>query len=316
MVKVTEGLYVKVTRHFHYSDFGVRTNGEQRYTGRRYIQGWAPGTGFFVRDSESHTYRQFVRKQVSRQRPRYWRFLLGMEPDFVKEIKAVGDALAVCSDSYKRQLLESYQNALSVARVEERMQRIIRGIKNKIGHKSNKFFVSVLSHYKSKVAQLEADMKSVEYDVKDHCSPATYAAYTEMVEAFIKLAACRRVWHYNDEVKGNFVQVHFDLGVFDYIRSENFLPVMRDSLGVHYYILPDCVLVAHSSVDFEIVPHSEVSIIFQELSIEEPVEVLSSRLGDAASMIRIPRFNVTYYFNHVRPVVCFTEAYEKLKATL
>ena len=91
---------------------------------------------------------------------------------------------------------------------------------------------------------------------------------------------------------------------------------MRNSRGGRYYLLPDCVLVERSSVDFDLVPLKNLTMVCQELAIEEPVEMLSSRLGDAASMIRIPDLDLSYYFNHVRPIVNFVKAVDKLKATL
>lgn len=315
-VKVTEGLYVRISQHFHYSDFGVRDSGEQRYNGRRYIMEFAPGTGFIERESESHSYHQNIRKRLAKQKPRYWRLLLGKEPDFSREMQAVEKTMAQCSDPAKRRILEHYQNALSVARTEERIQRIIRGIKDKMGHKSNKFLVSVMSHYKSKINQLMKDMDDVVMHVRDLCSPDTLAAYEATVEAFTRVAACRRVWHYNEKIRGRFAQVYFDLGVFDYIHSELYLPLIRDSKGTLFFLLPDSLIVAHSSTDFEVVPLKDLTIVFQELSIEEPVEVLSTRLGDAASMIKVPALDLTFYFNHVRPIAHFVECVDRLKATL
>lgn len=315
-VKVTEGLHVRISNHFYYSDFGIRDSSEHRYNGRRYVMEFGPGSGFFERESESHSYNQHIRKRLAQQKPKYWRMLLGLEPDFGRSIAEVDTAVATCTDPYKRRILEHYQNALSVARTEERIQRIIRGIKDRIGHKSNKFLVSVMSHYKSKISQLEGDMRTVELHVKDLCTPDTLAAYDAAVEAFVKVAACRRVWHYNEKVRGRFAQVYFDLGTFDYIQAESYLPLIRDSRGTLYFLLPDALIAAHSNIDFEVIPLKNLTIVFQELSIEEPVEVLSSRLGDAASMIKIPSLDLTFYFNHVRPIAHFVECIDRLKETL
>ena len=52
------------------------------------------------------------------------------------------------------------------------------------------------------------------------------------------------------------------------------------------------------------------------MAIQETVEVISSRLGDAASMMRIPELNLTWHFNHVRPIMQFIGAYEALQKTL
>ena len=315
-VKITEGLRVRVSNHFYYSDFGIVDSSEQRYTGRRYIQEGTPGTGFIERESDSHSYCQFIRKSLAAQQPKYWRLLLGKEPSFDKELVAAGKALNLCTDQRKRQILECYHNALSIARTEERMQRIVRGIKDKIGHKSHKYLVSVMSHYKSKILHLERDIKGVVFNVKDSCSAATYAAYEQMVDAFTRVAACRRVWHNCDHDKKHLAQVYFDLGAFDYIHSPIYLPFMRDSHGKKYLFLPDSLIVARTSVDFDVLPLKDLTVIFQELSIEEPTEILSSRLGDAASMIKFPGIDLTFYFNHVRPIAQFVESIERLKATL
>lgn len=315
-VKVTEGLYIRRSNHFYYTDFGVRDGAERHYSGRRYINTGVPGTGFMERESESHSYHKFVREIVARQKPRYWRLLLGKEPSYEKELKRAKTALAAADDPLKRQILDSYVNALSVGAAEERLERTVRGIKDKIGHKSNKFLVSVMSHYKNKISQLGHDMRSVELHVEDTCTEEQYEAYKQMVEAFSKVADCRRVWHANENTREVYQQVFFDMGIFDFIRSDNYLPMLRDSNGVNYYLLPTAMIVARDTVDFDIVPLKRLTIVCQELAIQETVEVISSRLGDAASMVRIPEMNQTWYFNHVRPIMHFVGAYEALQATL
>jgi len=315
-VKAAEGLHVKISNHFYYSDFGIRNTGETRYGGRRYILTGAPGTGFFERESESHSYHMFVRKHVAKTKPSYLRMVLGKEPNFGKAIEEGNKALASSTDQRQRELLECYVNALTVARKEERIQRVIRGIKDKMGHKSNKFMVSVLSHYKNMVRQLESDMDSVVWHVKDHCSAETYEAYSKVVDAFTRVASCRRIWFYAPLRKESYSQVFFDMGVFDYIRNEAFLPLMRDPKGVHYYLLPDAMIVARSSFDFDVVPLKTLTIVSQELAIEEPTEAMLGQMGDAASMIKIPEFDLNFYFNHVRAVVDFVRAVDRLKETL
>ena len=115
-VHVTEGLFVKVSRHFMYTDFGIRDNGEMRFTGRRFVMDSTPGSGFIERDSESHSYHQFVRKGLAHQKkPSYWRFLLGKEPSFKREIAAVRRALPDCDTKRRREILECYLNALVIA---------------------------------------------------------------------------------------------------------------------------------------------------------------------------------------------------------
>ena len=315
-VKVTEGLYIRRSNHFYYTDFGVRDGAERHYSGRRYINTGVPGTGFMERESESHSYHKFVRTHTRLEKPNYWRMLFGKEPSYVKEHQLARTALASAEGGLKRELLDCYVNALSVGRNAEKIERVVRGVKDKMGHKSNKFMVSVISHYKSKLSQLGHDMSAVEFHLKNHYSPEVMEAYNKMVDAFVKVTSCRRIWHQNDKKKGEYLQVFFDLGIFDFIRSESYLPLMRDSDGLMYYILPDSIIVARSSVDFDVKPIKNMTIVSQELAIEETIDQVSSQLGDAASMIRIPELNLTFYFNHVRPIVEFVRTIDNLKELL
>jgi hypothetical protein len=314
--KVAEDTRVLVSEHFFYTDFGVCESRKTRDYGRTYVCEGTPGMGFIERDSESHSYHEFIRDIHYRQRPSYWKMVTGQEPDYAREIARTKVALGKATDPKKREILECYGNALAIGKQEEYLERVAQAIKKKIGHHSNKFLVSVLSYYKNKMSQLDSDMREVELHVKNTCSPEVYAAYDEMVMAFRNVAACRRVWHLNEAKRQRFIQVWFDHGTFDFIRNEHYLPILRTSAGENLYLLPEHVIVARSSVDFDVVPLRKVSLICQELAIEETVESLSSRLGDAASMMRIPELGHTWYFNHVRPVMHFFETYERLRGML
>lgn len=315
-VKVADGLHVWLSNHYRYSDFGIRDSGEMRYTGRRYVAGDEPGTGFIERESESHSYHQFVRKQAARQRPSYWKLLTDKEPSIDRAIAEANKAMLGATDRRKRDLLECYVNALTVADKEEYAQRVIRAIKDKMGHRSNQFYVSVINHYKSKIRQLEHTMNAVQWQVKDRCTAQTYEAYCEMVQAFTRVASCRRIWQIDAWERRQYKLVYFDLGVFDFIRSETYLPLMRDGRGNRMYLLPDVMIVARSAVDFDVLPLKTLTIVCQELSIVEPTEEMLSSIGDAASMIEIPELNLHFYFNHYHAIRDFVRALDKLKSTL
>ena len=315
--KVADNLYVRVSNHFYYSDFGVRDYGEGGQYGRRYVCTGTPGTGFIERDSESQSYHEFVRKQMCNRPPSYWNMLLEKEPDYNRELVCANEMMRTTTDLRKRELFECYTNALTIGRHEEEMQRAIVGVKKKMGRHHNKYMVSIISHYKRKITQLEHDMLAVEYHVKEHYSPETYEAYTIMTDAFRKMSTrCRRIWHHNGNGEGRFTQVFFDMGVFDFIRNEDYLPLMRDSQGVCYYILPDTVIVARSSIDFDLVPLKTLTVVYQESSIAETTEILSSTIGDVACMMLIPELNLTFYFNHAHVVVDFVKTVDNLKKTL
>lgn len=315
--KVADNLYVRVSNHFYYSDFGVRDYEAGIAYGHRYVCSGTPGSGFIERDSESQSYHDFVRRHMCNRRPSYWNMLLEKEPDYNRELLHADTAMRLATDPRKRELLECYTNALSIARHEEEIQRTIDGVKRKMGHRHNKYMVSIISHLKRKAIRLEHDMSAVEYQVKDHYTPETYEAYGAMIDAFCKMSArCRRIWHHGRGRAGRFMQVFFDIGVFDFIRNEKYLPLMRDSEGVSYYILPDSIIVARSSTDFDLVPLKTLTVVYQDTSISETTEMLSGAIGEAACMLLIPELNLTFYFNHAHVVVDFVKSIDQLKQTL
>ena len=308
---------VTVSEHFRYTDFGVREKNYNVLAGRRYVMGPTPGTGFFEREADSRSYHLFVQHQFKAHRHTYWRLLTGREPNYDRELRRAREVLKDTREPRSRELLECYVNALTVGRDEELLERVIDALKRKMRGHSNKYLVSIIGHYKHKIRQLERDMESVEYHVDEHFSAEVYEAYREMTEAFERMVnRCRRVWHHNEKVYDNFAQVFFDMGIFDFIKTESHLPLMRDSRGTHYYLLPDMMVVARNSLDFDLVPLKTLTVVCQETSIAETTDLLSVRVADAACMMLIPELGLTFYFNHARVVMDFVHALDKLKSLL
>lgn len=315
--RVADKVYIRVSNHFFYSDFGVRDYKEARHFGHRYVCTGTPGTGFIERESESHSYHEFVRRHKSVRPPSYWDLLLEREPNYRRELQRVNELMRCTTDPRKHEIVECYANALTLGCIEEELQRMMEGVKAKMKHVHGRSLSSIVSHYKHKISQLMRDMESVEYYVKNHYTPEVYEAYNTMVESFIRMVnRCRRIWHHNDRVRDNFAQVFFDVGIFDFIRNENYLPLIRDSRGGGYYLLPDAVIVARSSVDFDLVPLKTLTVVCQETAIEETTDLLSSRIGDAACMLIIPELELTFYFNHAHVVLDFVHALDELKKIL
>ena len=76
------------------------------------------------------------------------------------------------------------------------------------------------------------------------------------------------------------------------------------------------MIVVRSAVDFDLLPLKSLTLVCQELAIEEPTEDMLSSIGDAASMIKIPELDLNFYFNHYHAVQDFVQAVDKLKSTL
>ena len=336
---VAEGLRVSVSKHFYHSTFGVRgRHDKDTYLGG-YVCEDVPGTGFFVRNSESHSYRRFVIAAKKRSKQNWWTLLSGKEPNFDKENKRIEEAFAKADNDKVKQILSNYQNVIGLAKDEELLQRIVRAVKDKMGDHPSKSLVSVITHYKSSIAGLERDVRSAQMNYGKTMDEEHLAAWAKVVDAFHLLVESRRVWSvYVDNGSPAYKQVFFDRGIFDYILSPGDTPVMRDYAGVRYYLYPDGMVVARSSVDFDFYSWDKVDFQFKVVDIStlavrphfddhsrkqkhhhgQSLDALSNLYGTTRAQvvgeIYIPQIDRRFFVNHTGPAEDFCKVMKEYKA--
>lgn len=333
---VAEGLRLPVSRHFHYSTFAVKGRYDNGAGLSTFVVEGTPGTGFFVRNSESHSYRRFVNAAQKKNQQNILTLLLRKEPDFDKEYNRVSEAFSKAKNDNERRILSSYQNVISLARDEEQLQRIVRAIKDRIGNHPSKSLVSVLSHYKSSIASLERDVYSAQVNYDKLLDDDQKQAWSKLIDTFHLLVNSRRVWSVfdNDGIPA-YQQVFFDMGVFDYIKSPGNTPVMRDHRGMHYYALPDGLVAARSSVDFDFHPWKTLDVKFSVVDIStlavrpqfnshkqgkskrSGTDALSTLYGTTRAQVvgevYIPKVDCRFYVNHTGPAEDFVKAIDEWK---
>lgn len=333
---VAEGLRLPVSRHFKYSTFGVKGRYDTGAGLSTFVVEGTPGTGFFVRNSESHSYRRFVNAARKRNSQSLMTLLLGKEPNFDKEYKRINDAFANVKNEQERKILSSYQNVVGLARDEEQLQRIVDAIKEKMGGHPNKSLVSVLSHYKSSIASLERDVYSAQIDYGKFLDEAGKAEWEKVSDAFHLIVESRRVWSvYLENGNPAYEQVFFDMGAFDYIRVPGNTPVMRDHRGMHYYVYPDGLVAARSSVDFDFHPWKDIDVEFSVVDIStlavrpqfnshkqgkhkhKATDALSTLYGATRAQVvgevYFPQLDCRFYVNHTGPAEDFVKALKEWK---
>lgn len=266
--RVNDELGVWISPHYLSSTFGIRGRYEATERTLPFVQGKTAGSGFFARESQSHAYRHFVADTKSRFRPNLFRLLTLQEFDFDREIDKCTRALENTDDHEKMRIIESYQSCLYIAQNAEYLQRTVNAIKKKMGHRPKKYMVSALNHTKSRIAILEKDVAASQIHVEDTVGEEIYALYAEMVKVFTAVAVSRRIWAVDNEGDNQrYTTVYFDLGIFDFIQSKYDTPILRDAQGRQILMYPETMLVARSSVDFDILPYKDVNITFEPVDI-------------------------------------------------
>lgn len=335
---VAEGLRLPVSRHFCYSTFGVR----DRYStgnnviGQFVVEG-TPGTGFFIRNTESHSYRRFVSACRKKNEQSVWTLLSGKEPDFEKEYKRVEQAYATVDNEKKQRILSYYQNVIALAKDEELLQRIVRAVKDKMGHRPNKRLVSVLTHYKSSIAGMERDVRAAQLNYANIMTDEQKKDWKKVVEAFHMLVDSRRIWSvFSQGGEPAYQQVFFDMGIFDYVQSPGDTPVIRDHRDKRFYIYPDGIVAARSSVDFDFYGLGDYSVQFNVVDIStlavrpkfnshkhkhkgnSHTDALSTLYGTTRAQVvgelYIPELDLRFFVNHTGPAEDFFKAFNDYKS--
>lgn len=274
---VAKGLNVWVSNHYMPTLFGIRGHYESSYKSGQYVEAGAPGTGFFVRNSTSHAYKNYCKAQRLKLAPKYLDMVRGNEFDFDKEIDRVNVALRETKNEEKARVLEAYANVLPLAKEAELGEKIIQGIKD-LGHRHHKltsYQSHVISSYKSRIARLGHDVRDIQLSISKLCSEERYNQFANVVIPFTELAGSRRIWHSREadgKLDSAFEQVYFDMGIFDFIQAPLMTPMMRDSNGQCLYLYPDFLIVARDSVDFDLYSLQDVTFLFREV----PYDMISS----------------------------------------
>ena len=281
--KVARGLSVWVSNHYTPTLFGIRGKYESSYKSGQYVESGSPGTGFFVRNSSSRTYKAFCQNERAKLIPNYLDMVRGKEFDFKRELARVETAQSAGNnDKWRDTILESYANVLPMAREAEEAERIINGIKELAHsrHRLTSYQTHVMSSYKSKIARLGHDVRDIQLHVPDFCGEERYQHFGGVVVAFTQVAASHRIWSVRTNYTGlesSFVQVYFDLGIFDYVQAPLMTPMMRDAEGYKYFLYPDFFVKAKDGVDFTTHDLRELTFLYREV----PYDMVSNMVIDS-----------------------------------
>lgn len=339
---VAEHMSVRVSRHFNYNYFGVRGRYDTMTRTGAYVNSLEPGTGFFVHESDSRSYRRFINEQKALIKQSFWTLILGKEPNYDKMIARTEKTLDGSLDEMQKTILVTYLNVLQMARDEEAVERIVRGIKDRMKGRPDKVLTSVLSHYKSSIATYQHEIKGVQINIEKCMDEASLKQWEDVVENFYKLMTTRRLWHVqNINGRNTYNQVFFDLGIFDFIQSPFDTPVMRDINGNKYYLYPQGIISARNNCDFDFIPMSNLEFQYAPVDLNNLQDRPDFSVGiykqgkksrrskyhtDALSnlyattsksmtigQLHIPQLGLTIYCNHTREVEDFVKSINAFK---
>ena len=296
---IAKGLTVWVSNHYCPTLFGIRGHYESSYKSGQYVECGAPGTGFFVRNSSSHSYKNFCKEERAKLVPQYKNMVQGKEFSFEKEIERVTKAKEENTDPIRDMILESYLNVLPLAKEAEEAERYVNGIKELSHHRHHltSYQSHVMSGIKSRIARLGHDVRDIQLYIPKLCGEELYQQFAEVAKQFTQVASSHRIWSVRENYEGleaAFTQVYFDLGIFNFIQAPLMTPMMRDAEGRKIFFYPEFVIRAKDSVDFEVFEMKSLTFLFREV----PYDMISNMVidsyydvDDSSSSTRLHRRN-------------------------
>ena len=296
---IAKGLTVWVSNHYCPTLFGIRGHYESSYKSGQYVECGAPGTGFFVRNSSSHSYKNFCKEERAKLVPQYKNMVQGKEFSFEKEIERVTKAKEENTNPIRDMILESYLNVLPLAKEAEEAERYVNGIKELSHHRHHltSYQSHVMSGIKSKIARLGHDVRDIQLYIPKLCGEERYQQFAEVAKQFTQVASSHRIWSVRENYEGleaAFTQVYFDLGIFNFIQAPLMTPMMRDAEGRKIFFYPEFVIRAKDSVDFEVFEMKSLTFLFREV----PYDMISNMVidsyydvDDSSSSTRLHRRN-------------------------
>lgn len=296
---IAKGLTVWVSNHYCPTLFGIRGHYESSYKSGQYVECGAPGTGFFVRNSSSHSYKNFCKEERAKLVPQYKNMVQGKEFSFEKEIERVTKAKEANTDPIRDMILESYLNVLPLAKEAEEAERYVNGIKelSHRRHRLTSYQSHVMSGIKSKIARLGHDVRDIQLYIPKLCGEERYQQFADVAKQFTQVASSHRIWSVRENYEGleaAFTQVYFDLGIFNFIQAPLMTPMMRDAEGRKIFFYPEFVIRAKDSVDFEVFEMKSLTFLFREV----PYDMISNMVidsyydvDDSSSSTRLHRRN-------------------------
>lgn len=276
-----EELKVPVSRHYYLSTFGVRQRHDANISeGGDFVCTGVPGTGFFVRNTDSHSYHKFVRAQKAGHGNGFWNMLTGKEPSYKRELKRVRQALKTETEAERIHFLERYQNCLELGKQAELLQRLEQGVKDKVGHHLHKNAISLLTNMKGQLATLQHDMQAAEIKPLETANDEQRTTWNSLQKAFASLMDSRRLFSVEKDPKTaqrSYVQVFADKGIYNFIWMQGDTPLLRDAKGNVFYFYPQGMIRTAANREFEIFRYDRLTVHYQ------PVDLNTLSEGNGAN---------------------------------
>lgn len=173
------------------------------------------------------------------------------------------------NDKDMRNILKAYIQCLTINEEFDKEQEIIEELKKSTDQKA----LDLVPIHEAKLEALKVSLGKVQYNADGDLSEEQKQAFKLFTDSFDNLCDSDKIWYETGITPQNLVQrkeTKFEFGVFDYIKSEFEIPVIRiPQTSINFYIYPHFIIRSESTTNFKIYPIEKIAIEYSSLNFIE-----------------------------------------------
>lgn len=282
--------------------YDVSSSPEKKYGLTDFVSIGYPGCGFFVRTTNSHTYMRRVLEAKKIFRGHYFSLLTSSLPSFSDLIARGKNAAVTAEDVMYRNLFEFYLENIILSQEENRVRRVIAALRLRMKGGNRSRYSEEWTDYKRSLRQIEQQRKRFQFDFSQYYSSEIMEEYARVVDAFSTVAHVHHIWDVHlIQNMSERQRVFFDLGALDFVCHPVPIPLMRNSQGHCFFILPDRMVRFRGPYDLDTFMLRDIDIRY-------------GALGDGTqSEVTLSPLNLSFRFGSVHRVEHFVTVWRQLQ---
>ena len=186
----------------------------------------------------------------------------------IRSAQKILDSLSY-NDKDMRNILKAYIQCLTINEEFDKEQEIIEELKKSTEQKA----LDLIPIHEARAEALKVNLEKVRYNADADLSDEKKQAFKLFVDSFEILSNSDKIWFETGITSRNLIQreeTKFEFGVFDYIKSEFEIPVIRiPQTSINFYIYPHFIIRSESTTNFRIYPIEKIEIEYTSLNFRE-----------------------------------------------
>lgn len=185
------------------------------------------------------------------------------------------------NDKDMRNILKAYIQCLTINEEYDQELEIIEELKKSTERK----VLDLIPIHEARAEALKVNLEKMRYNADADLSDEQKQSFKLFVDSFEILSNSDKIWFETGITSKNLIQreeTKFEFGVFDYIKSEFEIPVIRiPQTSINFYIYPHFIIRSESTTNFKIYPIEKIAIEYSSLNFIEEYKSSTEQPKDA-----------------------------------